>query len=490
MDPAIRAARSRAARHELWRCGETWRHYFDRNQKADHRLLWSRPSEDFVLDVSRQTGKSFFLWIEGQDFSLKHPKSRIPYASLTQKSIREIIEPTVSRLMDDAPKDCRAVYDSQSCTWEFPNGSRIVAAGTDNKHYTALRGPAAHLIIKDEAGFFEDPVEVDAVLSPQTVTTHGITLEGSTPSVTPGHPWTRRCETMKAAGRYVHRTIWEHARLTKPQIEAFLAREALKYGLTYEEFVKSTMYKREYLAQHIVDEARAVVPTWTAAESRLVAELPRPRWFYPCEGLDFGFRDGLAATFGYWDFKRAASVTEGEVLLFGKPDKKMLSEFAESIRKMERQLWPVTMPKPYPEAVQTPWGSWAPFGRWGDNDLLVINELGGSYGLSVQPTKKDDKELQINNLNVLVSSGKYYVHPRCKHLRTQLATTIWNKQRTSYERSADGHGDVLDADLYKLRNLPRNANPEPPFWDANPAKQWIPDVERSEEEEALAGAFN
>ena len=493
MDPAIRAARSRAARHELWRRGELWRLYYDRNQLADHRLLWSRPDEDFVLDVSRQTGKSWFLLVDANAFAIRNPGVRMPYASLTQKSILEIIQPAMDRLADDAPEDVRPRFDRQRIAWEWPvgRGSYMPAAGTDNKHYTALRGPAAHRIYKDEVGFFEDPTEVDAVLSPQTVTTRGITIEASTPPVSPGHPWTKRCEVMKAAGRYVHRTIWEHGRMGKAQIEAFLRREALKYGLSFDEFLQSTTYKREYLAQHVVDETRAVVPMWQYAEKDCVAALPRPRWFYPTVGLDFGFRDGLAATFGYWDYARAANVVEDELLLFGKADDKMLAKFAEAIRAKERELWPVTLPKPFTEAVRTPWGSWAPYGRWGDNDLLVINELGASYGLGIQPTRKDDKELQLSAMNTLIATRRFFVHPRCRNLRTQLATTIWNKQRTSYERDSNGHGDVLDAELYRFRNLPRNANPEPPFWDADPAKQWIPaHDERTEEEQALAGAFS
>jgi hypothetical protein len=493
VDPAIRAARNRAARHELWRQGEIWRIYFDRNQLADHHKLWSRPTEDFVLDVSRQTGKSWFMLVQANCFAIQHPGSRIPYASLTQKSIAEIVEPAMARLIDDAPKDAAPRHDRQRNAWEWPvgRGSYMIAAGTDNKHYTSLRGPAAHLIIKDEEGFFEDPMEVDAVLSPQTVTTGGITISGSTPPVSPGHPWTKRCEVMKAAGRYVHRTIWDHGRLTRAQVEQFLRREALKYGQSYEEFLNSTTYKREYLAQHIIDASRAVVPMWTDAADALVKEIPRPRWFYPTVGLDFGFRDGLAATFGYWHYGMAANVVEDEVLLFGKADDRMLEKFANAIRAKLRELWPATMPKPYTEATRTAWGSWAPFGLWGDNDLLVINELGANYGLNIQPTRKDDKELQLNEMNRLVNSRRFYVHPRCKNLRTQLATTIWNKQRTSYERDSNGHGDVLDAELYRFRNLPRNANPEPPFWDADPRKQWIPEHdEKSEDEQALSGAFS
>jgi hypothetical protein len=491
VDPAIRAARSRAARHELWRRGEIWRIYFDRNQLADHHKLWSRPAENFCLDVSRQTGKSWFMLVEANCFAIQHPGSRIPYASLTQKSILEIIEPAMARLIEDAPKDVAPRHDKQRNAWEWPvgRGSYMVAAGTDNKHYTSLRGSAAHLIIKDEAGFFEDPAEVDAVLSPQTLTTGGITISGSTPPVSPGHPWTKYCLAMRAAGRHVHRTIWEHGRLSRAQIEQYLRKVMLEAGFAdYAAFLESSTYKREYLAMHVVDETRAVVPEWTMAAPKLTQDVPRPRWFYPGVGFDVGWRDGMAGVFGYWHFAKAAAVVEDEMLLFNVTTPRV----AQELRRVEQRWLPKTMPKPYTEATHTPWGSWRPFARWMDPSAkLTLNDLAAHDGLDFTPTRNDEKELQINELRKLVNSGRLLINPKCERLISQLGSTIWNKQRSSYERTEDGHGDLIDALVYFLRNLPRNVNPEPPFWDADPRKQWIPEHdERSEEEQALSGAFS
>jgi hypothetical protein len=53
------------------------------------------------------------------------------------------------------------------------------------------------------------------------------------------------------------------------------------------------------------------------------------------------------------------------------------------------------------------------------------------------------------------------IHPRCAELIQQLETTIWNNQRTSYERNKYGHGDLLDALVYLVRNIDRNRNPYP-----------------------------
>jgi hypothetical protein len=483
--PEYRRALRVLSRRELWRRGDLT-YLLDTNQLADYRAIWSRPSDDYVLDVARQTGKSWLLVVTAFEYALRHPGAQIKYASLTQKSIAEIVEPVAQQILEDCPADLAPKYDAQRAIWRFTNGSRITAAGTDNKHYTALRGPRAHLIIKDEAAFFDDPEEVDAVLSPQRMTTKGIIIEASTPPVSPGHPFTRRCATAKAEGRYSHRTIWEHARMTRDEVVAFLRKEATLRGYTYEDFLSSSVYRREYLAEHVIDESRAVVRNWTRAAPSQVVELPRPRWFFPCVGFDVGWRDGMGAVFGYWDYARAAAVIEHEVLLFNSTTPMV----AKAIRETEREWLPASMPKPYAEATPAQHGGWRPQSRWMDNALLTLNDLAAHDGLEFQPTRKDGKELRVNELNRLVDSGRLYIHPRCRHLQAQLATTTWNKQRTSYERTKEGHGDLLDALLYLLRNLPRNVNPEPPFWEADPQRQWIPqEPGRSQEEDALAGAF-
>lgn len=491
MGPDERRGLRAEARRQLWRQGDL-RYLLDRNQLADYESIWSKPGEDYVLDVSRQTGKSYLCCVMAAEYGLKHPGAQIKYASLTQKSIGEIVEPILDQILQDCPEDLRPKFDRQTNVWRFPNGSRMTAAGTDNKHYTALRGPRAHLIIKDEAGFFSDPEEVDAVLSPQRMTTGGIIIEASTPPITPDHPFTTRAASAKAAGRYSHRTIWDHARMTQDEIRAFLEKEAKLRGLSFEEFKGTSVYKREFLATHVIDESRAVVPEWHSRSEALVAAVPRPRWFYPCEGFDLGFRDGMGVVFGYWDFKRAAAIIEDEVLVFGTKamDQSALGRVASEIRAKEKELWGIShIPPPFVECKREPHGAWSVFGRWADNDLLAINELAANYGVHFQPTRKDDKELQVNELRRLVASGKLLIHPRCKRLQAQLATTIWNKQRTSYERTHDGHGDLLDALVYFLRNLPRQLDPAPAFWDKDEATHFLPEEKPSGEARELINAF-
>ena len=75
---------------------------------------------------------------------------------------------------------------------------------------------------------------------------------------------------------------------------------------------------------------------------------------------------------------------------------------------------------------------------------------------------------------MLVRRGGFKVHTRCKRLREQLATTIWNRQRTEWERTAKDHGDLVDNAVYLNRNAPWNRDPAPPA----KADPWLSEVQR------------
>ncbi len=75
---------------------------------------------------------------------------------------------------------------------------------------------------------------------------------------------------------------------------------------------------------------------------------------------------------------------------------------------------------------------------------------------------RDNKEAQINQLNIMVGNNQILIDPRCKTLIMQLKYGVWNKQRSEFARTKElGHSDAIDALLYLLRNVKRNRNPVP-----------------------------
>lgn len=499
------------ARAELWRRREVWpllELYLDRDQLADMRAFMQGgdavrgrlPSDDWCDDISRQRGKSWKWTVFAVVWCHCHPGQQVKYLAQYGTSVRGIIAPTIAQLIEDMP----AAYRPRSRTlesigedkvdhkWHFPHTGRaescLHAAGANNQHYRALRGPRAHLLIQDECGFYDDFDGVQRALRPMLITTQGANVYATTPPESPAHPYETTMQALKATGRYSHRTIHQHPRLSAEQVEALLQREATRMGLSLAQFKRTTFYRREYLCLHVTEETRAVVPEWNeplddgGEEGRtladvLVLEVPRPRLFDTYTSADFGFtRHPSAVLFAWWDFENARLVVEDETppLYRTRTDK-----LALAYREKCRELWPLAGPRPFLEAqpaapdvdaktgeVRDPGGFWLPYMALGDKGGRggeVLTELAKEHNLAWSGAVKEaDLEVMVNDLRRMVGAGKLYVHPRCKHLRHQLATGLWaDKQKTDFAEDSTGHLDHLAALVYLVRAVDRQRNPYP-----------------------------
>jgi hypothetical protein len=111
-------------------------------------------------------------------------------------------------------------------------------------------------------------------------------------------------------------------------------------------------------------------------------------------------------------------------------------------------------------------GDAQPWMRVCDNDIQLTQDLYELHDLAFVPTAKDDKQLQVNNLQVAINRHEVYVHPRCIHTDRHWRTTTWaDHKRTTYARRGGEHGEFVDTGVYALRNLDkRDPTPE----DARP----------------------
>ena len=97
-----------------------------------------------------------------------------------------------------------------------------------------------------------------------------------------------------------------------------------------------------------------------------------------------------------------------------------------------------------------------------NNNIILLNDLVEKHKLSFSPTLKDNKDAALNNMRMLLRSGRIIIHPRCISLIAHLQGAIWNKDRTKYARSSDkGHYDLVDSCVYLCRNVNFNKNPYP-----------------------------
>ena len=480
--PEQREALKRLGRERCWLDGElAWK--LDSTQRGIRESFYATSSGRFVLECARRMGKTFLLSVLAVECCLRKPGSRVVYGAQTIKEVAEFVIPTIETICDDAPTECRPVYTTQAGHFTFPSGSRIVLFGCDDKRKADRgRGPGADLVILDEAGFI--PIlryVLRSVLRPQTLTTGGRTVLGSTPSDEPSHDFTAICEQAEANGTLAHRTIHDNPRLTPERVAEYIAEDAKDEGMTVEEYQQTDTFRREYLAQRVTDKTLTVVPEWQQHKVKLQVAVERPRWFDGYVSLDPGGVDPHGILFGYWHFPLSALVIEDELLL---REGQNTSEIAELVKAKEAELWGpekhlgtlrylreaelAGMPEWLRDKGTTPPPA-QPFLRVCDTNIQMARDLAILSNIAFVPTAKDEKGLAVNALRILMREGRVLISPRCRHLDRHLSSTVWaNERRRDYRRKNGEHGDLVDALVYMVRNLRQQRNPMPEGFGLNP----------------------
>lgn len=387
----------------------------------------------FVGDVARRWGKSK-LACGIAVATAAMPGTQIRYATPTAKMAETIVEPHMRDLLNGAPQSMRARFYRQRGMWEFPNGSQIWIAGCDGGNAERLRGSGTHLGIVDEAGFIDDlEYLVSDILMPQTLTTNGRILMISTPARTPDHAFRSYCERAERDGAYFHDTIYGARHIPAHLIDEYMAESG---------GASSTTWRREYLAEHVVDETIAVVPEFAAAESAIVRDVPPARYRDRYVSIDVGYTDLTVALFAWYDFDSATVVIEDERVFVRQTSGPIAAECAAA----EKALW----------------GDAEPYMRVCDAPEIVLADMSQMHKYNVRLPVKDDREAAVNGLRTAIGNHRVAISPRCKTLIAHLRHAVWNRQRTSFERSAGaGHFDAVDAMIYLVRTVERNRNPAP-----------------------------
>jgi len=484
----------------LWRLGRPTLALLDKGQQG-WIATFRQHGQHGVWMVARQRGKTYAALTMAVELAMSTPGAIIRYAAKTGKSARSIVEPTMEAILATCPEELRPRQDNERGSLVWPNGSSLVWAGTDSEQFDRLRGPRAHLLLFDEAGFWPELERVESALLPMLQTTGGQALYLSTPSESPGHPFIQRYRAAQATGRAQHDTIEGNPRLSPADVQRILRSEAERLGMSLEEFRASTYCRREFYAEIVTEESRAAVPGWTAEMAQqAVGEWLRPTHFDALVSIDWGGYSGdpHAALFAHVNHKARELVIEDELEMRGAT----LKAFLDAVREKERALWGVDRwdgtllaLRDWKREGTPPWlieriqakAPRQPYLRVCDTDEALMYEAFG-HGVALLPTPKHEKHLAVDSLDVLVRRGGLKVHSRCKRLREQLATTVWNRQRTEWERTAKDHGDLVDNAVYLNRNAPWNRDPAPPV----AVDPWLNEVKRlqgAREANPLASLF-
>lgn len=422
--------------HVLWHRGKISEVLLDDNQKKIYSAFKSAPGRKFVLNCGRRTGKSFLCFVLAVEECLQKPEAIVRYVAPSKQMIEQFIIPISREVLRNCPEEFKPTYSQQTRSFTFPNKSVIYLTGTEKGSADSARGTSMDLGVVDEARDIADlAYVVGDVLMPQTLTTGGRILITSTPPDSTSHEFIRQVRAAKEAGSYWHATVYDNPRVTAAEIEDMVREMGGR---------NSVRFRREYLAELIMDTSYAVIPEFTKErKEQIVKEMPRPPYYDAYVSCDLGFVDYSAVLFAYYDFRLAQLVVEDELVV----QRTVLEELERRVAAKELELWGKDHPVYY---------------RVMDAPPVVIESVNSVEGRSWAPAPKLPKEVGVNAIRDAVIWDRMRIHPRCEILIDHLETAVWNKKRNKFARSGEkGHFDTLDALIYLERILNKSKNPYP-----------------------------
>lgn len=465
---------------DAWRDGVAIEALLDAAGPTGGQTAWVRgldalpPSSWAVWEISRQRGKTWaaLLWALGR---MAYDGCSGVYLAQTGGNALAIVSAFFADVAAGLPPEWGAKLDEHGGCLRL-RGCELSFFGTDNQQFKRRRGRKADFVLLDEAGFYDDLLDVEQVYVPQLQTTGGRGLYLSSPPISPAHPFAMRCKQAKASGRFVHDTFWSNPRIDHEQV---IRGEMTRLNLTREELFASTAWRREFLAEEVLEETRAAIPQWgQALHDRVVGEWTRPAFFDAYTVFDPGkIGDPHFALFAYYDFSTSTVTIEDELEL--RSAIHAVGATAERIKQKEGELygvraWEGTLlglqdwakqANELPEYLRPALEKQAPrqpYLRVGDNDHLTLNTLLTDFGIVMVPVAKAEKHLAVAKAAELLAAGKVRIHSRCRRLIEQLYTTVWNATRTQWERTGADHGDAIDCLVYLLRSIAWHRDPRPP----------------------------
>ncbi len=402
----------------------------------------------FVMDCARRFGKDVLSIIISLENALRQPNGVFIYATAFGKDIQEIVIPLFSQIVADCPPNMRPTYKTahqgQSAAIHFHNKAIIRLVGVD-RGPDSLRGKWADGAVFSEAGYVDSlQYVISSVMMPmlQGRPRASIVLN-STPPQIPGHPLDDLyMPDAQKRGAYCLRTIEQNPLLSIAEREEFIAAAGGR---------DSETCRREYYCERIRSETRVVIPEFD--ESKHVKSSPLPEYAHCYTVLDPAIQDLCAIGFAYYDFERAKLVVRGD---WAKRNANT-DEVVRVIRETEARLW---------KGLQY-WDKDKfrdnPYQRYSDVDARLITDLNSIHKIQVSPVAKDEKLAQIHALRNAFAQNRIELHGDCETMIDHLTKAVWNKGRTSYERTEfHGHFDHVDVLVYLWRTFNKTINPNPP----------------------------
>lgn len=399
----------------------------------------------YVVDCSRQFGKSFTMFTIAVEECLRNPNVTQVYIAPLKSQAMEIINGrTYGTVFETCPKDLLPVLKDSALI--FPNGSRIRIAGTDNHNYENLRGGAAHNIFLDEGGFMSNLEDgVLPTVEPMTKTTGGKVIYSSTPPENLDHDYYEVLRYHEEAELISTFTIWDDRTLTEKQLEKIIQQCKGK---------DTVKFQREFECKRIADTSKQVVPNFTASRVQINEHFlkdPFYKYWHKYVVADWGGRDKTAVIFAHYNFKTRKVVIEDHIDLDGE---KIVPAIIASKIKEKLTNWTES------ENIYYICDS---------NNPLVQQEMNLTYRIPFIPTSKGRLDGMVDKLKDWEYSDRIEFGLDAEFVAKSLASAHWNKSRDEFARSKIfGHYDHTAALVYLIRNIDEMNDPVPRLYGLDP----------------------
>lgn len=403
------------------------------------RHIEENGSDEVLLLIARQWGKSFFSVTDCSEFCIKNPGAITRIAAPNLNQADDIVSDNIAPIFEDAPEGLIQKHRSKK-RWRI-GASELRLGMTKKSHSNTLRGGNAKRVYLEEGGFVKSDEYKYAhrsIIGPQLMRSMGKCIHITSVSEDPGHYiHTEILPSCKLSGSLYMRDIYHNPQLTLDHINRLARRMG---GIGSEEF------RRECL--NIIEKSPTLVcvPEYVDELHSIDFEFPEHATWLTT--VDWGgSRDKTVALLMYYDFEMGARrVWDERVFNRNTPTKVIIPE----IRKMEEEI-----------AERDP-RAYLNLRRFVDAQAQHLIDLRNDYNYDASLPNKDDKFAGVNKVRTCIGRS-LFVHKRCEFLRVTLDNGIWNKNRTDFERTdALGHMDAIAALAYGNRMLDTHTNPAPP----------------------------
>ena len=416
----------------------------------------------FYIECCRRLGKSTYGLIWLSEDCIKNPGSVSAFFAPVKEGLKDYITPIIAQTFSDCPEDLRPTIDA-SLTLTFPNVSKIIFRGSNNQQHRIRRGNAFRRVFIDEGRDVDDlDTLLESVVIPSLFSTEGKVLISSTPADTEDHPLHDIRQASEREGWFFHCNIYD-AHKSDPEDFPIDRIEQWK-----KETTDAVAWDREYMALWVKDPTKIIIPEWSDDCASVPAHDEYFQFYHKYAALDSGVRDKTVGIFGYYDFRRAKLIIEGE---FALQDAEVRTDrMAERIKTTERGLgYQVIHDRKDAKYLMMQIHEKV-YRRVADNDnLILVNDLNSLYGLDFFPTRKDELPAMINLCREWAKDGRILVDKSCSELLGCLRNAVWDKNKKELARSkVFGHFDALMALVYLVRNVDTSTNPIPKFF----GKSW------------------